>query len=336
MSGQYVPPFVIASIVNTARKLDISFEAVFAEEGLDIQQFVNNEAQATVEQFNELILRVVRRSKVGPIGLLVGHDLLFEYLPEFETFITTAESPRVAIRAIDLIAHIMKPDVEIKVQESEQEVVALCHVNASWTEEIRSLYVEVIFSIIHRFGLMILSDRYELNKIVLEHKLNDALGYYHGQFGTVIEAGSTHNAMVFPAHILDLPVNRSLPRVNRDTEKLLITKLKSIQIESTIKEQVEALLLEKDNLSGGVEDIAQRLDTSVRGLQRKLKEAGTSFSELQKDCRMTLASELLINSELPIESVAKQLGFSDRRSFTRIFTKRYGVSPMGYRKKMQI
>lgn len=336
MSDQFVPPFVIASILNSARKLGVSFQAVFEEEGLEVQKYIRNELKITVGEFNELILKVVRRSKLGPIGLLVGHDLVFEYLPEFETFVTTAESPRVAIRAIDLIAHIMEPHVEIKIQETEHEVKAICHVNASWSEEIRSLYVEVIFSIIHRFGLMILSDRYELKKIVLEHKLNDALEYYHEQFGTIIEAGSVYNAMVFPAKILDLPVNRSLPRVNRDTEKLLVSKLKSIQTESTIKQQVQALLLEEDNLAGGIEPIAEKLETSVRGLQRKLKEANTSFTELQKDARMAVASEQLIKSELPIEQLANQLGFSDRRSFTRLFSKRYGLSPMAYRKKMQI
>ena len=93
---------------------------------------------------------------------------------------------------------------------------------------------------------------------------------------------------------------------------------------------------EEKFLRGSVQDCAEHLDMTVRGLQRKLKESNTTYSEVQSEARMSLARDLLVENDLSIEEISDRLGFADRRSFTRMFSKFYGVSPTVYRKKMQL
>ena len=336
MIEQKVPFFVIHSLFSTAKKVGIDIAALVAEKDFDLEQYLSGKVSPTIDEFNEIILAFLPFIDHGNIGLLIGNHLVFEHLPEFDAFITTAETPRAALKAIEMISSIINPYVEIRVQETDTEVIAFCHVNASWDDKLRSLYVEVIFSIIHRFGRLILAEDFEIKKIIFEQKLNDSLEYYHQQFGTVIEAGSTHSAMVFPQHILDLPLSKSLPEMHRETEKLLAAKIEFVQNNSNFKLEVLRLMQEENFLRGSVQDCAEHLDMTVRGLQRKLKESNTTYSEVQSEARMSLARDLLVENDLSIEEISDRLGFADRRSFTRMFSKFYGVSPTVYRKKMQL
>ncbi|NJN39551.1 MAG: helix-turn-helix transcriptional regulator [Acaryochloridaceae cyanobacterium CSU_3_4] len=69
--------------------------------------------------------------------------------------------------------------------------------------------------------------------------------------------------------------------------------------------------------------------------RRKLNEGfqylfgTTPFGSLRSD-RLTQAKALLMNSELSIESVAKQVGYADRSAFAAAFRKQFGVNPKAY------
>ena len=48
--------------------------------------------------------------------------------------------------------------------------------------------------------------------------------------------------------------------------------------------------------------------------------------------RVKRAAELLENTDLPMQKVGEEVGFSDQNYFSRIFKKYNGVSPLNYRK----
>ena len=49
--------------------------------------------------------------------------------------------------------------------------------------------------------------------------------------------------------------------------------------------------------------------------------------------RMDKSKELLIKTDVPIYVVAKEVGYNDQLAFSKIFRKKYGLSPEQYRKK---
>ncbi len=49
------------------------------------------------------------------------------------------------------------------------------------------------------------------------------------------------------------------------------------------------------------------------------------------DLRLRRACELLRGTDLPIKEIAVQVGYPDQYFFSRIFRRRQGVSPRGYR-----
>jgi YesN/AraC family two-component response regulator len=62
------------------------------------------------------------------------------------------------------------------------------------------------------------------------------------------------------------------------------------------------------------------------------KVMGITFSEYVTGLRMKKAVQLLDNSDLSIEKVAIETGYSDYYYFNNVFKKYYNITPSKYRK----
>ena len=65
--------------------------------------------------------------------------------------------------------------------------------------------------------------------------------------------------------------------------------------------------------------LAERLSISVRGLQKRLKNENSSFSELTMQVRRELLKICLVKSDMSLEDSADLLGFQTLSSFKRFF-----------------
>jgi AraC-like DNA-binding protein len=72
--------------------------------------------------------------------------------------------------------------------------------------------------------------------------------------------------------------------------------------------------------------------TSVRTLQRRLKDAGVNYSDLQNDVRKKLALNLLQNETLALAEIAFSLGYSEVSAFNHAFRRWVDQSPGDYRR----
>jgi AraC-like DNA-binding protein len=82
----------------------------------------------------------------------------------------------------------------------------------------------------------------------------------------------------------------------------------------------------------GIEHLATATGTSVRTLQRRLKDAGVNYSDLQSDVRKTLALNLLENETLALAEIAFSLGYSEVSAFNHALRRWVGQSPGHYRR----
>ena len=58
---------------------------------------------------------------------------------------------------------------------------------------------------------------------------------------------------------------------------------------------------------------------------------GTSFHRYLNACRVRAACRMLTETELPICLIAESIGFSDGKTFTRVFFRQQGMTPTAYR-----
>ncbi|MEM6447572.1 MAG: helix-turn-helix domain-containing protein, partial [Cyanobacteria bacterium P01_D01_bin.123] len=80
------------------------------------------------------------------------------------------------------------------------------------------------------------------------------------------------------------------------------------------------------------EAIAQKMNMSLRSLQRLARGEGYTVGQILENTREKKARRLLINSTLSIEAISNLLGYSDSRSFRRAFKRWTGYSPAEFRR----
>ncbi|MOA52784.1 HTH-type transcriptional regulator VirS [compost metagenome] len=83
-----------------------------------------------------------------------------------------------------------------------------------------------------------------------------------------------------------------------------------------------------------LELLAQTLQLSPRTLQRRLREAGLSFSQLLDETREQLVLHYLRDPALELAEIAFLVGFSEAGSLARAFRRWTGQSPGAYRQNL--
>jgi AraC family transcriptional regulator, regulatory protein of adaptative response / methylphosphotriester-DNA alkyltransferase methyltransferase len=81
-----------------------------------------------------------------------------------------------------------------------------------------------------------------------------------------------------------------------------------------------------------LDDLARRVATSRRQLQRSFTEAGeTSFRTYLQRIRMERAAELLRTGTLPVNQVASAVGYRQPAQFAKAFRRHHGTPPSAFR-----
>lgn len=100
-----------------------------------------------------------------------------------------------------------------------------------------------------------------------------------------------------------------------------------------IFEEARSILIEELGSDLRLTELASRLATSPRQLQRAFAEgSGASFSEYLTQLRMRKAARLLAAESTSVASVARAVGYGTRGQFSRAFSRWHGVTPGRFRR----
>ena len=81
-----------------------------------------------------------------------------------------------------------------------------------------------------------------------------------------------------------------------------------------------------------LDDVARRIAASRRQLQRAFQEAGeTTFRTHLRAVRMARAAELLRADSLPVNQVARSVGYRQPAQFAKAFRRHHGRPPSTFR-----
>jgi AraC family transcriptional regulator of adaptative response / methylphosphotriester-DNA alkyltransferase methyltransferase len=84
-----------------------------------------------------------------------------------------------------------------------------------------------------------------------------------------------------------------------------------------------------------LEQVARRIATSSRQLQRVAELAGTTFRAELNAVRMQHAAELLQTSSLPVGAIARRVGHRQPAHFANAFRRHHGLSPTAFRRAVR-
>ncbi len=131
---------------------------------------------------------------------------------------------------------------------------------------------------------------------------------------------------------LDLPLPQADELAAATTEAQCRELLEKRHRRSGTAGAVRDALLARPAVMPDIAHVAADLLTSERSLRRRLADEGTSFRALVEEVREALAEELL-TAGLPVEHVARRLGYAETASFTHAFTRWKGQSPRAWSRR---
>ena len=70
---------------------------------------------------------------------------------------------------------------------------------------------------------------------------------------------------------------------------------------------------------------------SERTLQRRLRDADTSYQDQLNQARIRAAQKLLLDTDTPITTIALEVGCSSPQHFSALFRRLVGETPSDYR-----
>ncbi|MEP9363832.1 AraC family transcriptional regulator [Nocardioides sp. CN2-186] len=90
--------------------------------------------------------------------------------------------------------------------------------------------------------------------------------------------------------------------------------------------------------SGNVDlaTVADQLGMHPRTLQRRLEDEGVTFAELVQDVRRRTAENYLRDTDMPLRHLASELGYLEQSAFSRASRRWFGMSPLAYRRELQL
>jgi AraC family transcriptional regulator of adaptative response / methylphosphotriester-DNA alkyltransferase methyltransferase len=106
----------------------------------------------------------------------------------------------------------------------------------------------------------------------------------------------------------------------------------TVALRSSLLEDAMAIVQHEYASDLGLDDIARRVASSRRQLQRAYAEIGdTTFREHLTAVRMERAAELLGHRGLTVREVADRVGYRQPAQFAKAFRRHHGVAPSDFR-----
>jgi AraC-like DNA-binding protein len=168
-------------------------------------------------------------------------------------------------------------------------------------------------------------------KITFMHDKPSCMKRYENYFRCPVLFNCPEDSLTLPRLEADQRLSSSNPYLASLNDQIIIAYLADLD-SSNIPEQVQKSII-KQLPSGSVSKIkiAKDLGMSVRSMQRKLQNSGTSYQELLEQTREDLAIKYIEGTKNSMTEIAFLLGFSESSAFSRAFRRWVGVSPLTLR-----
>jgi AraC-like DNA-binding protein len=334
-----IPLFMLSAWIKAATKCGFNVQPLFKEAGIKIDLIRLEDARVSPLQLISLLEQCVALSPNKHFPLVLGDTFAFESLPEFETLLTTSPTLREALRVADMARRMVLPWLTMDVREEGD----LARVIVDFDVPVPNLAAfglpltlvsQAILACIRKFGRTLQGTEEGFVGVTLQGERPPYASQIESFFDVPVTFGANADALVFERRILDSPLEGAFPALHEQAHFLAQQRLgKEAKRQGVAAEIEEHIHRDPGLLALGVEDMADRLGLHPRTLQRRLKDEGDSYLNVQARMRHRLACQWLQQGEVSIDDISARLGFSDRRAFTAAFKRWEGETPSAWRDK---
>lgn len=127
------------------------------------------------------------------------------------------------------------------------------------------------------------------------------------------------------------------PAMRQILRKDIDQQLQQLRTQYSLVEQVNIHLEQQQNFVNVTQvSVAGAFNMSESTFKRRLQDENTNFKAILQSFKQTKSLQLLTEEKNKFESIALELGFSERASFERAFKNWYGMTPAQFRELAQL
>ena len=305
---------------------DYSSETVFRAVGMDLKKLRDNNARYSVQQMQQLWRAAVELTNDPLFGIKVAgywHPTTFHALGySWMASGSLKEAMERAVRYSKIVS-----DLVILFFDNANGAYKLgIGVQANDYSPIPES-VDAAAAVFVHMTRLVYGDEINPILVTLPRAKPKTAKEFSEFFNAPIEYDARETALFFIQDQVEKPLptgNVELAHANDKIVKDYLSHLDKTHIAMQVKSKIV------DLLSSGMvteQEMANALNMSLRSLQRKLREEGTSYKEILEDTRRDLANKYIQNSRLSISEISFLLGFSEISNFSRAFKRWNGRAP---------
>ncbi len=247
--------------------------------------------------------------------------------------VATQPTVEQAVRELARFLAVALDDLQVAIERRPSGAAIVFEIwsDASGTSRhVREYLAAVIVADLHGAS----GGRFRPREVGFPHGRAGALAEYERILRCRVRFDQPRFEIVISDEVLQTPLDTQSPEVAAVLHEVAERQL-GIAAAAGLRPRVAAAL--RAALAGGEgtdsSAIAKRLAMSLRTLQRRLEDEGTSFRELRDDTRRERAIQRLGDPSVTIAAIADEMGFRDIGTFHKAFRRWTGTSPRAYRRE---
>ncbi|MDQ8037086.1 MAG: AraC family transcriptional regulator [Pedobacter sp.] len=312
-----------------AREYGLQPKAMMRAAGLPTDILAEPDGLISYRQFLKLLEASATQSSDPLFGLKLGLRQGISIFGPILYVLRNADSVGAALNELQQYFHLHMGAAVVETTSDGQHFL-LAYKVADPVQAGISQGVELAMGVGIKLLHTLLGRQWQPVAMMLEHRALSAPASYRKVLGFTPRFEADANALLIRMEDLQRPLSQADPVLHR----LMQQHLASLQglSELTLPAHVQGLL--RNFLPQGrvtVEQLAASMVMSPRTLQRRLGEAGTSFQTVLDDTRRAMAQRYLRDSTLSMTELTSLLGYADLSTFTRAFTRWFGMPPSQWR-----
>lgn len=343
---------LLRPLLHTAMAFDVDLLGVAAAAGLTADHFDLVQGHATPEQVMDVLnlatAQVIAQGKPAHFPIALGQSFSFDHLGHFATYLATSATLRDTVDLVHQLIAVLCPIALMTETKTPSELRFALSFRPTLTDTQRvAALTEAVFAAGAQEISAMTAGRVQPVRVTFAHRAHARAQACQTAFACPVEFDRPQSALVFARADFDLPLSGHIPALHQQARReveLLLDRAQrgpsgpvTASDEATGSHWLERRIFQLYDTQpallaqGGVSELAAALGMPQRTLQRRLETLGTTHRQLVADLRVRKAKQLLANADLRLDDVARQLGFSDGRSFAASFKRWTGFTPRGWR-----
>lgn len=319
------------AIIDFFQQFNMETKALANELGIEESMLTDADQRLPISVYHAMWDLAVEKSNRNDIGLTIAQNEGIEDLGLVAHVVYNSANLKEGLEHYIRLFSVVNEAIELEYENIGKN----CHLRYLYKSpeyynipDIERTMAIVVLRTIKAVGLETLF--YEIN---FQHSKPDYFHEFEEVFPCKVNFDQAYCEVIFDKKMLGLKPKRRNPHMRVATlnyANQLLSRLFKRSITSKVKR-----LIEKNLSDGGfdAEQTAKQLNMSRQTLYRKLKNDGSSYSDLVDTVKQNKAFYLLKQTQLPLTVIAYDLGFSELSAFTRAFKRWTGQTPADYRKK---